>query len=303
MRRGQVERLPYRLLLRAGVPPPEPFELEHRAFAIGEWRPLDPDPSAERSRQTRSDIAARHGGRFERGCFQRRRFKRGRFEGGRFERGRLMRRFDELVVDVLGAWPSREVSSTSPSRGRGGRGRRPADEPTKQPTRRRDSRHSRPAATAISGATSISVATSDRATRAMSTRVPSSPDVQAEAKVHMGRRRAVAIRHGANKWPTTGRRTRIASDRQPGCAEQTRKERTCRGSETSRSTVPTRTSSRSSGVPSCVSRSTPTARPATTRSASGWRPRRRCSSSAYPEPKAGQESGAHLLGAERDARR
>ena len=36
MRRRQVERLPDCLLFRARVAPLEPFELEHRAFAIGE---------------------------------------------------------------------------------------------------------------------------------------------------------------------------------------------------------------------------------------------------------------------------
>ena len=175
MRRGQVERLPDRLLFRAGVPPPEPFELEHCAFAIGEWRPLGSDPSLHGAGGLDGDIAARHVGRFE----------RGRFERGRFERDASSA--DPSRVDAssaadscaastswswtFSAWPAWEVSSTSPSRGRGGRGRRPETASAGEPSSLAS------VATAISGATSISVATSERATRAMSTRVPSSPDV------------------------------------------------------------------------------------------------------------------------------
>ena len=100
VRRGQVERLPDCLLFRARVPPPEPFEFEDGAFAIGEWRPHGPYCSEGRAsesgaRRLGSDIAARLGRRrFEPGGFEAGRFEPGRFLPGRLQRGRLMCRLD-----------------------------------------------------------------------------------------------------------------------------------------------------------------------------------------------------------------
>ena len=188
------------------VPPPEPFELEDRgAPRSASWRGARSRSRTQRRRLQRSLTSSRYITT-----------RVGHPLPPTLQRSRLGRGIDQLIVVVRRRAHPDDVSLTSPSRGRGGR-RRPGGAPAEATGSLWTARPPVETLSSLASAsTVVSGATPDRATRAMSTRVPSSPDVRAEVKVHMGRRRGATDGEQQSIDNHIGDQQARKTERQPG---------------------------------------------------------------------------------------